>query len=164
MTHLMKSRHYFIKNYKADELSDNDMAFVYQCYFLDKEKYPSPVEQSVYSKPCFKRLDEPSELIPNSRPILMILRWYQSYKRQRKKHNPNMFVLNIKKAIPMSIFLLHTSPKKGFHLSLLPHSSSYSPSSLCRFPLQICHFSSNPELGPSNTFQVLLAEVHFKAV
>lgn len=73
MTHLMKTRHYFIKNDKDDELSDDDIVFVYQCCFLNKKKYPSPVEQSVYSKPCSKRLAESSELMLNSHPILMVL-------------------------------------------------------------------------------------------
>lgn len=67
MTHFVKTGHYFIKNDKADEL-DDDEVFVYQCSILDKKKYPSSFEKSVYSKPCVKRLAVSSELMPNSQP------------------------------------------------------------------------------------------------
>lgn len=76
MTHLMKTRHYFIRNDKADELSDDDVVFVYQCCFLGKKKYSSSVEKTVYSNPCSKGLTESSEVIPNSYPILIVLSWY----------------------------------------------------------------------------------------
>jgi len=42
ITLFKKTRHYFIKYDKADELSDDDVVFVYQCYFLDKYKIPKP--------------------------------------------------------------------------------------------------------------------------
>lgn len=49
----MKTRHYFIKNDKADELSDVDLVFVYQCCSLDEKGYLSYVldETSLHQSP-----------------------------------------------------------------------------------------------------------------